>query len=364
MADDLRSTLEAAMADQQKQDTAEAPAPAPAPTDAPAPAPADKPTFDAATGKEVTDQEGSPQKPEPSPGKDTPEVTETDVKEQPETETASRGLDKAPQSWKPAEKAKWGSLDIGVRAEIQRRERETTKTLQEAAGARKFAQGFEGAVKPYVGRYQQLGIPPTKVIENLMQVDHVLATAPAATRAQLMAKMIGDYGIDIEMLAAAIDKQPIEDNGESKLEAMLAAKLAPVQQFIEGQTQREQEARQRDFQRQVQSVETMEADTVKYPHMSLVKEDMADIMEINLRRGVTVTLDQAYNRAVQMNPEASAQAVQMAKQSQAQKANESAQRSLAASLSVSGSPSSVRTAVPADDLRATIEAAVAAASGR
>lgn len=372
MADDLRSTLEAAVADAEKQNAA-APAPAPAPsTQTPAlfksPEVKDPgPTHDSTTlvPEKVEKQEPSPQNSEPPKGKDPAEVTETDVEKQEPEAKAPVNVDRAPQSWKPAEKAKWATIDPTVRGEIVRREREVSKALQDAAGARNFAQGFEKAVQPYIGRYQQMGLAPTKVIQNLMQADHLLATAPAPQKAQLMAQLINDYGIDIEQLAAAIDKAPAPQpaGDAAAVEAILAQKLAPIQQFIEGQTRAQQEAAAREQQKLQETVDAMEQDA-RYPLFSMVREDMADIIEINSRKGRAITLGEAYNRAVQMNPEASKEAAEMAKREQAQKANETAQRSLGASLSVTGSPSQVKTPVPANDLRGTLEAAVAAAMGR
>ena len=366
MADDLRSTIEAAVAQttaaSEKPDAAAAPA-APAPSPAPAPAPAvDKPTFDAETGKEVTDQKGSEQKPEPPKDGSPTEVTETPMEKQ-EKEPAPQGrLDKPPQSWKASEKGKWNGLDIGVRAEIIRREREADRAIQESSGARKFAEGFERAVQPYMGRYQAAGLKPTQAIMNLMQVDHALATGPAPQRAQLMAKMITDYGVDIEMLANALDGKDMR-SPTADVEQLLEQKLAPVQEFIQGQTRREQEQRQREFQATAQTIEQMAEDPA-YPLFEVVREDMADIIEINLKRGTKMSLKEVYNRAVQMNPEASAETQRQAKQSQAQKANDEANRATAASLSVSGNPASLPTQVPASDLRGTIEAAFAAARGR
>lgn len=372
MTDDLRSTLEASVAAAETSAASGTPMPETV-TVAPAPAPADdktaallkaKPTFDAETGKEVPEQKPSPQKPADSTGTPPPEGTETDVTEQkPATEGAVK-IDKAPQSWKPSEKAKWDALDPGVRTEVIRRERETTRVIQESANARKFQQGFAETVRPYAGRYQQLGIPPTQVVAALLHADNTLATAPRETRAKMMAKMIKDYEIDLELLDGELSGQVSEKPDPlSIVDQRIQEALKPFQTFVQTNAQERERQNQQNFAQQEQVVAQMESDP-QYPLMSMVREDMADIIENNLRRGVTVGLPEAYNRAVRMNPEAFAEAEKLTKQSQAQKLNATAQRALGASLSVGGNPSALATTIPASDLRGTIEAAVLAAQGR
>jgi hypothetical protein len=112
----------------------------------------------------------------------------------------------------------------------------------------------------------------------------------------------------------------------------------------------------------------MEADP-KYPHFADLREDMADLIEISAKRGVYLSLDQAYSRAIAMNPDVSQQLAAQrdteAKKAAAQTANARAQRALNASKSVGGAPTGAPSgSSPATDRRATIAAAFDAAGGR
>jgi len=363
MADDLRSSLEAAVAEVETAASTEAAA-----TSAPAPAPAPATEQKTTTTEEVVDDKGPTGKTdgelpasEPKNGENTVEKTT----ETPEDKTqAPTGLERAPQSWKPAAKAKWEKMDPEVRQEVIRREREIQRTLSDSSQARKFSEGFRKTVEPYMGRFRAANVPPERAIQSLLHVDQTLSSAPPETRAKMMADLIKDYQIDITLLDAALSGSGVQtDPLASKLDALLAERLAPVQNFIQQTEQQRQAAAQRDFEQQKQTVESMAADP-KYPLFDLVREDMADLIEVYARRGVDVPLAEAYNRAVQMNPEASAQAKELTKRSQAQSANERAQRALGASLSVSGSPSTLPATVSPGDLRGTIEAALLQAQGR
>jgi hypothetical protein len=107
----------------------------------------------------------------------------------------------------------------------------------------------------------------------------------------------------------------------------------------------------------------------KYPHFDTLREDMADVIDIASKRGVKLSLEQAYSRAAAMNPEVSQlvanQQNQAAKQTAAQVANARAQRALAASSSVNGAPNSLPTGAPSgNDRRAAIAAAFESFEGR
>lgn len=378
MADDLRSTLEAAVATVEKQQTA-APAPAPAPSPAPAPAaPAPAPAADKTaallrpkegenadpyaekqgeSGKTSGSESTDPAKIEQNPGDNQQEGKNDE-------ESAEERTSRAPQSWKPGPKAKWAALDPEVRAEVVRRERDVTKALAETTQARKFASTFQEVIKPFVPRFQQAGVHPMRAIQSLLHIDQVMSSASVADRAKYAAKWLKDYQVDINALDAALaGEDPSTAAPEAVIDRMLAQRLAPVEEFINSSKQERERQVQADFERQQAAVEAMATDP-KFPDFDLVREDMADIIEINLKRGVALTAEQAYTRAVAMNPDAQAAVTARSKQAQANKANESAQRALGASLSVSGNPSTMRTNVPPTDLRGTIEAAFQAVQGR
>lgn len=300
--------------------------------------------------------------PEPVVAKETPEPV---AKETPEPVVG----DKPPQSWRPAEKAKWATVDPSIKSEIIRREREITTALGETAQARQIAHQFQEAVQPFMARIQAQGVTPTQAVGELLKADYILSTAPTNQRAQYMAKLIADYGVDIQALDAALSGQPQAAGGNPQLEQLLEQRLAPVQQFIQQQTRIAQQNEEAERNKNVQAIQSMAADTAKYPYFDDVRSDMADLLEINSKKGVYLSLEQAYNRAIAMNPEVNQlvsqqRSVELKKQQVAQ-ANAKAQRALSASKSVGGTPSLVNNGpANASDRRATIAAAFDELSGR
>jgi hypothetical protein len=281
-----------------------------------------------------------------------------------ESETAaSPSIDNAPKSWKAGPREKWAGLDPEVRAEVHRRERESSRAINDAAPVRQFAKTFQEVIAPHSSRYASSGLSPLHVVKNLMEADQVLSQAPAAQRAQFMAKLINDYGIDVRMLDAALSGGDPREEPMAVVEQLLDRRLAPLQEFVQTAQQRRQQAEQHEYSQQAQHIERMSRDP-NFPHFDLVQLDMADLMEVQSRRGIYLTPEEAYKRAVAMNPEAQAAEQGRAGQQRARVAHDAATRSLGASLSVSGSPAGLKQQVAPDDLRGTIEAAWNAAQGR
>ena len=302
-------------------------------------------------------------------GPDRPTPIETKSLEAPNTtdedDKPKFPVEKPPQAWKAAQKAKWDKLDPDIRQEVIRRERETTQVLNESTQARQFAQQFHSTIQPYLARLQSAGAPPLQAIQNLLAADHLLSTAPKAQKAQYLAKLINDYGVDIlELDAALTGKEPV-DPVASRVETLLQQRLAPYQQFMQTQQQREQLAAQQENQKIQVAVEQMGQMTDKFPHFDQVRNEMADAIEIYSKRGVYLSLEEAYNKAVAMDPDLSKQGANLMQTQQLQAANKRAQRALNASASVGGAPvSSTGGKLNASDRRAAITAAFEAVGGR
>jgi hypothetical protein len=282
-----------------------------------------------------------------------------------ETQPAeSPSLDRAPKSWKAGPRDKWATLDPDIRAEVHRRERESGRAIAEAGPIKKFAQSFQEVIQPHAERYRGSGLQPLQVVANLMQADHYLASAPMPDRARFMAKLISDYKIDIQALDAALSGGDPASEPMSRVEQLISEKLAPIQGFVQTEQQRRQQMVQYEQDRAQTGIEAMAQDNATYPHFDLVVQDMADIMEMNAKRKIYISPQEAYKRAVAMNPDAQAAEQGRAGQQRAQSAHDAATRSLGASLSVSGSPAGLKQKVEPSDLRGTIEAAWEAAQGR
>jgi hypothetical protein len=272
-------------------------------------------------------------------------------------------IDKAPASWRPDVREHWGQLPEQVRSEIARRETEHARFIQETSEARKTAEAISQVVQPYMHFIKAENSNPIQAIDNLMSTAARLRTGTAPELASLVAGLVNQFGVGrfgnqfIEQLDAALaGQQPQVDPQTSQVQQVIQQQLAPVQQFMsrfqQFEAQRQQQATmqaQNEVQRFIGEAEFGED----------VREDMADIIEMAQKRGQTVTLQQAYERACLMNDRV-AKVIQQRRMAQgAQQQSSVAQKAKAAAVSVSGSAPMGALRQEPTDIRSAIEAAIA-----
>ena len=270
--------------------------------------------------------------------------------------------EKAPASWRPDIREHWGTLPEPVRAEIQRRETEVARTLQETAEARKTAEAVMKTIEPYQAFIKAENSNPLQAIDNLMSTAARLRTGTAPELAQLVAGIVNQFGTGrfgngfIELLDGALAGQtPKQDPQQLAMEQVLNQRLAPMQnmltQFQQAQIQQQQQAAQA-AQTEVQSfIERAEFGED-------VREDMADIIEAAQRRGQNISLQDAYKKACLMNDSVRAVISQRAKARGAQQTTQAAQKARSAAVQVSGSAPMGALRQESTDVRTAIEAAI------
>lgn len=265
---------------------------------------------------------------------------------------------KAPQSWKPAAREKWASLPPETQAEVWRREKEVAHVLQETATARKVATEFEETIKPYVPLFQAEGAAPIKAIGNMLQTVAALARGAPQQKAAVVAQLIKAYGVDIQALDSVLSGEAPAATPHAPAEYRDPRVDTLLQQLQATQRQQAMAVQQK-------AAQEVEAAKGELEFLDDVREDMADLIEVASRRGVELSLKDAYTRAVAMNSELSAILEQRKAAQAAETANAATQRAKAASSSVRSSPAPVsRNDGPGDGIREHLEAAWAAQSRR
>lgn len=270
--------------------------------------------------------------------------------------------DKAPASWKPDVREHWASLPENVRSEIQRRETEVQRTLQETAEARKTAEQVMKTIAPYEAFIRAENSNPLQAIDNLMSTAARLRTGTAPELAEMVAGIVKQFGIGrfgntfIEQLDSALAGQaPAQDPQQLAIEQVLNQKLAPVQQML-SQFQQAQIAQQQQVTQRAQSEVADFLSKAEFGED--VREDMADLLETAQRRGQNLSLADAYKKACLMNDSVRAVMAQRVKAQGAQQNTQAAQRARAAAVQVSGSAPVGAMKQDATDVRSAIEAAI------
>jgi len=213
--------------------------------------------------------------------------------------------DRAPESWKPAAREFWQKLPAEARQEIQRREHDINQFVQQTAAKRKIADQFVETVSPYMGMIQAEGGNPISMVQDLLNTATFLRTGPPAQKAVLIAKLVKDFGISIQDLDSALVGEQIPEDPNAKIMQILDQRLAPVNQLLQRVEQGRQQQTQQESLEMDQEIATFATDP-KNEHFIDVKDDMADLVEMASKRGRPITLKDAYDKAVAMNPEVQA----------------------------------------------------------
>lgn len=220
------------------------------------------------------------------------------------TESAApdKGADRAPESWRPTTREHWGKLPPEVKQEVMKRETEMNQFVQKTAAQRKIADQFVGVMQPFMGMIQAEGGNPVQTVQNLLNTAAFLRTGPVGQKAQMVAKMIKDYGIDIQMLDAALAGEVVPATEEDRLGRIIEQRLAPVNDFIKNiQGMRSQREQRVDGEIDTE-ISTFANDPAN-EFFKEVYEDMADMIEIAAKRGGSMNMKTAYDRACRDNPE-------------------------------------------------------------
>ena len=270
--------------------------------------------------------------------------------------------ERAPASWRPDIREHWGTLPEPVRAEIQRRETEVARTLQETAEARKTAEAVMKTIEPYQAFIKAENSNPLQAIDNLMGTAARLRTGTAPELAQLVAGIVNQFGTGrfgngfIDMLDSALAGQtPRQDPQQVAMEQVLNQRLAPMQNMLT-QFQQAQLAQQQQASQAAQTEVSTFLERAEFGND--VREDMADIIEAAQRRGQNMSLQDAYKKACLMNDNVRSVISQRAKARGAQQTTSAAQKARSAAVQVSGSAPMGALRQESTDVRSAIEAAI------
>ncbi len=273
-------------------------------------------------------------------------------------------LNKAPQSWKPTAREAWGKLPKEAREEIMRREKDIDTTFRQTADMRQYAQSIHKTIQPYEALIRAEGGNHVTAVDNLLKSAYILRQGDPQTKSSMVAQMIVRHGIDIDMLDNALQALVSGkggQGGQQRVDPMiqhLQQELAPIKQFMGTLQGRQQEVQQQSVQSMEQELSTFAADP-QNQYFNDVADIMADILDAGAKRGVKITLQDAYRRATLAHPEISSLVTRQQVSASAAQRSAAARRAqnASASLPSGGAPAGAAENLGPVDRRSAIEAA-------
>lgn len=272
---------------------------------------ADEPKQEEQETEQRADESGVEEKSAPAKkdGKTVDKAVEQELKASKRLETGKQQpvqlepTDRAPGSWKPAIRELWSQIPKEARDEIRQRELHLEQTLTQTATMRKFATDFANMVSPYQHLIRSQGSTPLQAVNNLMQTAAGLAGGNPQQRAEIVAQIMSNYGVDVQLLDKILTQTYNPQTAQYNQQQNSAP--PPWAQPIFAWMQRaENQQQQYEAQQRAQAeieIKAMEAE----PFFEDLRDDIADIMEISANRGRIISMKEAYQKAVQLNPEIS-----------------------------------------------------------
>jgi hypothetical protein len=202
-----------------------------------------------------------------------------------------------PTTWKKEYLPLWDKLTAG-----EQLSKEEGRKLAEYAGIQReteFKRGvstykaeadrakeLENAIAPFIPDLQAQNIKPTEWINNLGRAHMILSKAPYDQKVQLFHQLAQDYGIQLN-----------QDGAVPQVDAYTQQLMNQLNQVNQEVSSIKGRFAQEENQRLMTEIERVRSDVEKYPHFDVVREEMAQLLEL----GKAPDLETAYKKAVRMN---------------------------------------------------------------
>lgn len=221
-----------------------------------------------------------------------------------------------PMDWDAELRESWKDLPAKVQEKVAAREQHMAQTMQGTAQARQLADQFGGVANRYGSVMAAEGVQnPVQMFDTVMQTVSELRMGTTQQKANKIAQLIQNYGVDIETLdsalAGTISGEPAAQSGNPDMEAMIDQRMQPVNEMMQQLAYMQQ---QKQYASQNEAAQEVEAFKAKAEFLNDVRHDVADLIDLATKQGRQMTLQEAYDKACAMNPQISGVLSQRAEQ--------------------------------------------------
>ena len=249
-----------------------------------------------------------------------------------------------PASWKKDYHEVWQTADDKLKQYAWQRESEMKAGVEPLLTKAQFADQMQEVLNPYMNTIQGLGIDAPKAVKALMEADHALRYSNPQEKRQYFARLAQSYGVNLNDMGNDLPQQVHVDPTIYALQNELNNVRGEVMGWKQQQEQQQNQALLGEINNFSQKAE----------HFEEARPAMIQL----LQSGMASNLDDAYEKAIRLNPELF-DAVQNGRQAEVEAAkrsaaNTAAKRARAAAVSVKGSTPGAVTTTKAQDRRSLL----------
>lgn len=203
-------------------------------------------------------------------------------------------------AWKKAALAEWDKLPPLVRAEIERREDDFHKGIEQYKTGAAQAQEWEATVQPFMATIRSFNVAPQVAVGELLKADHLLRYSQTPQKVQMLLKIAGDYGVDVNTLAQGIQQMVGEQvwQQQNPVDPRVQQLQSQVHQMQQHFLQTQQSAQQQEASAVDAEIAAFAADP-DHEHFGTLQKEMG----VLLQSGLAKSLDEAYEMALRQNPQ-------------------------------------------------------------
>jgi hypothetical protein len=255
-----------------------------------------------------------------------------------------------PASWKKDYHEVWQKADPKMQEYAWQREEQMRAGVEPLLSKAQFADAMQEAISPYMTTIQGLGLSPDKAVAALMDADHKLRNSDPQTKLQYFQQLAQSYGINLGAMQGQPGQMP-QQTVDPTVYA-LQNELNKVRGEVMGWKQQQEMMENQNLLNEINQF------SLKAEHFEDVRPTMIQL----LQSGVAQTLDDAYEKAIRLDPNLfeqmnKAQQAEVAAK-QAKEQNRAAKAARAAAVSVRSATPGVNTAPKSSDRRALLEEAL------
>lgn len=246
-----------------------------------------------------------------------------------------------PASWKKDYHEPWNAVDDRIKEYVWTREEQMRKGVEPLLSKAQYADAMQSALEPYINTITGLGLKPEQAIGALAQADHILRTSDSNQKLQYFMQLANQYGINLngaEQSAAPVDPRLFALQNE----------LNSVRGEVQSWKQQQEAVQNQALLGEINSF------SQNKEHFEQARPTMIQL----LQSGMAESLDEAYDKAIRLDPELfnSIQQAQQAQEAAKKSAelNRAAKAARAAAVSVRGSTPGTNTAPKAQDRRSLL----------
>jgi len=195
----------------------------------------------------------------------------------------------APNTWRKEVAAEYAKLPNSVKDEIEKREADFHKGIEQYKTKAQFGHEIEQTLAPYMATIQALNVPPATAIKVLLNADHQLRYGNPESKLQAMLTIARDYNIDVSGLVNVQPAVPPDPQFQA-----LHQKVSQLEGTLQQRQQQEIAQANRSIQTEI---EKFASDPVN-KHFETVRLHMSSLIS----GGQATDLKDAYDQAVWANP--------------------------------------------------------------